>query len=362
MFETIIYILGFLVILSVLIIVHEAGHFAMAKAAGVKVLEFGLGFPPRVWGIRYGDTLYSFNALPLGGFVKMVGEEDPTEPQSLAGKSVGLRFLVMAAGPFMNALLAVVLFSLLFMIPQDVAVGQVTVMDVLPGSPAQAAGILPGDVIVSTDDRPLDNHSELAYRIGLKLGAEMTWLVDRGGQQLTVNLVPRFDPPGEEGATGIEVRTADYRIESRTEPFWIAPIKGVQRMGDVLVLVKNEFTKWAVGGAAPQVTGPIGMAQIFSEVSQEEGFRLIERVLMTINLAAVISLSLAIFNFLPIPALDGGRILFIAIEVVRRGKRIPPEKEGMVHLVGFVVLITLALFIGFVDLSRIFRGESLLGG
>ena len=355
-------ILVFIIILAVVILIHEAGHFAVAKAAKVRVLEFGLGFPPRVWGVRRGETVYTINAIPLGGFVKMSGEEDPDELRSLAGKSTGIRFLVMAAGPLMNVVLAFLLFSLLFMIPQEVAVGQVLVTVVNPGSPAQEAGILPGDIIVAVDGHPIDNDFDLRYRVNLGLGAQMVWLIQREAQQLTVDLVPRFNPPEGQGATGIEITTADYHIESRSEPVWRVPFLGLQRMGDVLVLVINEFTKWARGGTAPEVTGPIGMAHVFGEVAQDEGFRLQDKIIITVNLAAVISLSLAIFNILPIPALDGGRILFVAIEWVRRGKRIPPEKEGMVHMVGFVVLITLALVITFVDIQRLFRGESLLGG
>ena len=151
-------------------------------------------------------------------------------------------------------------------------------------------------------------------------------------------------------------------MESRVTPVWTAPWKGVQRTGEVLVLIKNEFAKWIVGGAAPEVAGPIAMGQVFGEVTQGEGLTLKDRVLATISLAAIISLSLAIFNFLPIPALDGGRMFFVVIEWVRRGKRISPEREGMVHLVGFVVLITLAIMISLVDIARIFRGDSLLGG
>lgn len=355
-------ILVFALILAVLVLVHEAGHFATAKAAGVRVLEFGLGFPPRLWGVRFRGTLYTFNAIPLGGFVKMVGEEDPSEPGSLAGKSSGIRFLVMAAGPFMNALVAFLLFSALFMIPQEVVVGQVRVMEVAAGSPAQGAGILPGDIIVRVDGHAIDNFWDLRYRLQLHLGAKTTWLVHRAGQPQVISLVSRFKPPPGQGATGIVVNTLNPHVETRAEPAWRAPILGAQRIGEVLLLVKNEFTKWLAGGGPPEVAGPVGMAQAAGEVAREEGLGLKERALVAINLAAIVSLSLAIFNILPIPALDGGRIFFVIVEWARRGKRIPPEKEGLVHLVGFALLITLAIIITLADLNRLLRGESLLGG
>ena len=362
MFTILLSILGFVAVLVVLIVIHEAGHFFAAKLARVRVLEFGIGFPPRIWGLRKGETVYSINAVPLGGFVKMLGEEDPSKTGSLAGKSPSVRFLVMAAGPFMNLLMAVALFSALFAIPQDVPVGDVSVVDVLPDSPAEQAGVLPGDVILEANGRNLDNDGDLRYQIALGLGQEMTWLVQRGREQVPLTLVPRINPPEGAGATGIRVQTRNVAYEKRSEALWRAPLLGLQRTGQVLVLVKNELTKWISGGAAPEVTGPVGMAHVFGEVAQVDGFRPVDRLITTLNLAAVISLSLGIFNLLPIPALDGGRILFVAIEWIRRGKRISPQKEGLVHLVGFAVLIVVAVLITFADLDRIFRGESLIGG
>ena len=355
-------ILGFVAVLVVLIVIHEAGHFFAAKLSRVKVLEFGIGFPPRLWGLRNGETVYSINAVPLGGFVKMLGEEDPSESGSLAGKSAATRFMVMAAGPFMNLLMAVILFSALFVIPKDVPVGDISVVNVLPDSPAAQAGVLSGDVILEANGRTLDNDVDLRYQIALSLGQEMTWLVQRGREQVSLTLVPRVNPPEGAGATGISVATRNVAYEKRSEALWRAPMLGLQRTVQVLALVKNEITKWISGGAAPEVTGPVGMAHVFGEVAQVDGFRPVDRVITTLNLAAVISLSLGIFNLLPIPALDGGRILFVAIEWVRRGKRISPQKEGLVHLVGFAVLIMVAIMITFADLDRIFRGESLIGG
>ncbi len=355
-------ILVFVPLLVVLIVIHEAGHFFAAKLARVKVLEFGIGFPPRLWGLRRGETIYSINVVPLGGFVRMLGEEDPSEQGSLAGKSPAVRFAVMAAGPVMNLLTAVLLFSVLFVIPRDVPVGDVSVVDVSPGSPAAQAGVLPGDVILEANGRTMDNDMDLRYEIALSLGQEMTWLVQRDREQVTVVLAPRVNPPEGEGSAGVRVELRNYTNENRSEALWRAPILGLQTTGEVLVLVKNEFTKWISGGAAPEVTGPVGMAHVVGEVAQAEGLQPVDRVSVALGLAAVISLSLGIFNLLPIPALDGGRILFVAIEWIRRGKRISPQKEGLVHLVGFAVLIVVAVLITFADLDRIFRGESLIGG
>ena len=474
MFEIAAYILIFVAVLAVLLLVHEAGHFFVAKAAGVSVPEFGIGLPPRLWGFRRGETLYSVNAIPFGAFVKMVGEEDPSEPRSLAGKRPGIRFLVMAAGPFMNAVLAVLLFSLLFMLPQDVLVGDVVIQEVRHGSPAKEAGVRPGDIIVEANGQTLDSHGDLIYVVNLKLGTTMTWLIERDGQRFPVTVTPRFNPPegqgtvdvligdvvirgvqpgspaqnagiqpsdiiaevdgqaldnhthliyvvnltpgaqmtwtiqrddqrfpvqvtprlnppAGQGAVGVTLATANshvesrlnppwttdrlgvarmdevgatpitsnFTIEGRSDPPWSAVRKGFGRAGEVLVLVKNAVHNWTAGGPQP-FAGPVGIGHMFVEVGQAEGVSLTDRVLFVIHLAAVLSMVLAFFNILPIPALDGGRIMFVAIEWVRRGKRIPPQKEGLVHMVGFAILITFLLFITFIDVSKL--GDNLLGG
>ncbi|MBI4339870.1 MAG: site-2 protease family protein [Chloroflexi bacterium] len=362
MITSVVFIVGFIGLLAVLILVHEAGHFFVAKASGVKVLEFGLGFPPRLLGFRKGETLYSLNAIPLGGFVKMVGEEDPSEPRSLAAQSILVRFLVISAGPFMNALMALVLFTALYLVPQDVVVGRVTIVSVLPGSPAEAAGLLPGDQVAAVEGNNLDNHGDLAYLLRANLGKEMTWTVLREGRKLDVNVTPRLSPPPGQGPTGITISTEDPRTVSRSMAPWTAAGNGLRTIVDVVTLTRREISRGLASGQAPQVTGPIGMAQAFSEVGREPSFGLKERVLIALNLGAVISLSLAVFNILPIPALDGGRLPFLLIEWVRRGKRVPPKAEALVHLVGFALLMGLVILISVMDLVRITQGRSLLGG
>ncbi len=362
MIVTIAFILGFILLLAVLVLVHEAGHFFVAKAAKVKVLEFGIGFPPRLWGVQKGETTYTINAIPLGGFVRMVGEEDPTEPRSLAAQKIHVRFLVIVAGAFMNAVMAFLLFAALFMVPQDVLVGQVSIAQVNPGSPAEQAGIQAGDQVVIVDGNKLDNHGDLSHYISLKVGQQMTWQLRRDGRDLTLYVTPRLNPPEGQGATGVVVATLNGEAESRAMAPWTAAGHSLRTMADVLVITKNEFGKWFAGGKAPAVAGPIGMAQTFTEVGETPGFTFKDRVLITLNLAAVISLSLAVFNILPLPALDGGRLPFLLIEWVRRGKRVPPKWEAAIHLGGFAVLMALGVLIAVVDILRIARGGSLLGG
>ena len=345
---------SFVGVLVVLIFVHELGHFAAAKAFGVRVLEAGFGYPPRLFGVKWGETTYSINLLPLGGFVRMAGENDPAEPRSLASKGVGTRFLVLTAGPLMNLILPILIFTLIFALPQKAVTGSVVVQDVAPGSPAEAAGLMPGDVILAVDGRPVEHSGDLAYRLHLRLGARTEWEVQRGDIVETVTIVPRWNPPAGEGATGTQIATEDVQVVSRRYTFWRAVPMGARRVVEMMVLAKNEVTRWIVGASAPQVAGPVGIAQMTGEVARAGGF------MPLLEFTALLSINFAIINILPIPMLDGGRLVFVAIEWVGRGRRVPPEKEGLVHLVGFVLLIALAVLITYFDILRIARGEGFL--
>ncbi len=327
------------------------GHFSAAKAFGIQVNEFALGFPPRLFGFRKGETIYAVNMVPIGGYVKLEGENDPSQPRSLAAKGVGTRFIVLAAGPFMNAVLAIVLMAGLFMF----TVEELRISGVSPGSPAEAAGIMPGDAILKVNGHSVDGFDELAADIQRNRGREMLWVLRRDGADRAVSVTPRaVDPSLREGATGISVELVSDQQAKPTRPPWEAVAMGAERIGLVLRLTKESFSDWLTGGGRAPFAGPIGIAHGTGQVAEEYG------LVALIPLAALFSVSLAIFNILPIPALDGGRLVFVILEWVRRGKRIPPEKEGLVHMVGFVCLIVLLVAISYNDIVNIARGDSLL--
>jgi regulator of sigma E protease len=347
-------IVAFLGILAVLILTHEAGHFASAKAFGIKVEEFGLGFPPRLVGVRRGETLYSLNAIPLGGFTKMAGEEDPEVPRSLAGKGIGTRLIVLSAGSIMNALLPIVLFSIAFMVPHDMVTGEVSVKEVAPNSPAAVAGIEAGDIILSLNGKPVQNIGDLNRYIHLNLGQEVNLVVKHSDATIEeVQVIPRWKPPQGQGAIGVATGILNPTVVSQSEPFWEAIPTGASECIETFVLFKNEVLRWFIAATTPQVAGPVGIAQLTGEVAKAGISPLLE-------FAGFISINLAIINIFPLPALDGGRIVFVLLEWVRRGKRISPKTEGLVHLIGFALLMVAILVITQQDIMRIISGESLI--
>lgn len=347
-------VLVFLGLLAILILSHELGHFIAAKLSGVRVLEFGLGFPPRLFSVKRGETLYSLNLLPFGGFVKLLGEEDPTLPGSLAGKNIATRLIVLSSGSIMNMLLPVVLFTLSFALPHNVVIEKVLVQEVAQGSPAQTAGIEVGDAIVKINDQPVRNRSDVGYIIRLNLGSEIKILLQKPDlSEKEVALKPRWKPPPGQGAIGIVIGGAYSTTVRKSYPIWEAIPSGIHHCWEILILFRNEVTSWFITGTLPQLTGPVGIAQMTGEVAKAGLSPLME-------FAALISLNLAIINLFPFPGLDGGRLIFVLLEGLRRGKRISPKKEGLVHLIGFIILILLISAVTYYDVIRIIRGESLL--
>ncbi len=386
-------------VLAFLIFVHELGHFVSAKLFRIKVIEFGFGFPPRIFGVTYRGTTYSINLIPLGGFVRMVGEEDPTHPESFARQSIPKRLVVLAAGSFMNFVLPVVIFTVLLMLPHDALVGgSVMVSAVAPGSPAQQAGLRGGDLILAVDGEPVMTPAELVADIRGKRGRPVDLNLRRASSVMglsqspelaafeTVSLTPRVSPPrlrvveqvtdparqvslsdarrydpnldvGDtltQGAMGVTIGLVNPKFGRTTEPAWTAVPNAVGTIWSVLSLTWNAVSEGVATRSNPGISGPVGIARATGEIVEQLG------VSWIFQLAAVLSVSLGIVNLLPIPALDGGRIMFVLIEWIRGGKRISPQREGLIHLVGFAVLIGLILIITYSDIMRIINGESFL--
>jgi len=340
--------------LSIIIIAHELGHFVTAKAVGARVEEFGFGYPPRLLSFTRGETRYSLNVIPFGGFTKITGEEDPKEPESLARKSIGARLLVFSAGSLMNFLLALLLFSITFMIPRDVEIGQVVVEGVAPNSPAAMAGIRPGDIVLSVNDQLARNNSELYQHIMVNLGKETTLLIRHpDSTSESVQVIPRREPPEGEGAIGIIIKTINSTMVIQRYPLWQVIPLGTAKLVETVIMWVDGLVSVFTGEAPALFIGPVGLAQLTGEVAQA-GVRYL------LEVAALISLILGICNLFPIPALDGGRITFVFLEWVRRGKRVPPKIEGTIHLIGFAMLIVFLLAITYQDIMRIISGESLL--
>ena len=344
----------FLFIFVALVVAHELAHFATAKLFGVLVLEFGVGFPPRIFAVRFGETEYSLNWMPLGGFVRMLGEEDGSHPRSLGAQVPWKRLIVLASGSLINLALPVVLFAFAFTVPHEVSTGRAMITTVAPNSPAAAAGLKSSDVILSINGREAKNTLDAGRLIRLNLGYEIPVTVQRGPEQITVRVTPRWATPNGQGPTGIGIQAQVPFTEMVSEPPWVSLPHGLQATAETMVLARNELFGWTKGGKAPQVAGPVAIAQTTGEVARQGG------VAQLLELAALLSINLGIMNLLPLPMLDGGRALFVVIEVLRRGRRIPARREQMVHLVGMVLFIALTLVVTFSDISRIVAGDSLV--
>lgn len=353
-------IIVFIGLLLALVLVHEFGHFIAAKRAGCRVEEFGFGFPPRIWGIKRGGTLYSINALPLGGFVKIEGEdmeEDSPKKTSFAAKSAPWRILILAAGVTMNVILAWILLSVQSVVGMPTLITeansrnlkdqQTYILEVAPDSPAASAGLQPYDRIVSVNGQAKPGIETVQQETAKQRGGELTFVVDRQGVKKTVAVKPRENPPAGEGAVGIAMAATGLR----QTPWWTAPWEGLKRTYEMLAAIIMQFgvilsRLFSTGKLGADVSGPVGIAVYTNEVTQLGLGYILE-------FAALISLNLAIINIFPFPALDGGRIVFVLLEKIR-GKRVSRKIEQWTHTVGFALLIILMLLITFRDIRKFF--------
>ena len=345
-------VLSLVIILSLLVFVHELGHFVAAKRAKIRVEEFGLGYPPRVLKVwEHGGTTYSINAIPFGGFVRMPGEDDPSIEGGFAMKPKLTRLAVLCAGPFMNFLLAVVVFAASFMIglPQPSS-EIVTIVGVSPDSPAAEAGIQKGDQVLALNGQTIDLLTKFIDYTEENKGRQVTLTVLRDGKEVTAQLVPRVNPPEGEGAMGVIINGEATSWTVRHIPAGQAFLRGMEQTASVVLLTMSApvlLMRGAISPEAARPVGPVGIARLTGEAAQEvvdNGWWF-----PVLQLTAFISAALGITNLLPFPALDGGRILFILIETIR-GRRVDPRKEGTIHLIGMAILLSLMFLVTIQDI------------
>lgn len=334
-----------LLLFSFIVIVHELGHFLLAKKNGINVSEFSLGMGPRIISKQIGETRYSWKLLPLGGSCMMGEDEvDDMSEGSFNSKSVWARMSVIAAGPIFNFILAFILSTILvFWVGYDApVVGKLT-----PGFPAQEAGIQPGDTIVKMNQKPINIWREVAIYNQFHQGQSIDVTYERDGKQYTATVVPAKDETGRYimGVLGSGNTKAGF---FKSLQYGVYEVK-------YWICTTMEGLKQLVTGAVgiEQMSGPVGIVNFVGdtyEQSAPNGWEVVVGNLM--NIAILLTANLGVMNLLPIPALDGGRLVFLVIEAIRR-KRIPPEKEGMVHFAGFVLLMLLMVVIMFNDIRNL---------
>lgn len=347
-----------------LIVLHELGHFVLAKKFGVKVEEFGIGYPPRLLGKKFGETLYSLNLLPFGAFVKIPGEiEKIDDRRSFSAQSIGKRALIVLGGVLSFWIIAAVLFGIVFSLGTQIAISdtdnhnlinpKVQIAAISADSPAEKAGIKAGDTIASlklkTENEKLKitKVKEVQEFTDANLGKEIVLTIERGKEVFDASLIPRVSPPAGEGAMGVAlVRTA-----LKSYPWYLAPWQGILAAVNMTVAIAEGYCQ-AIGNlikgvpSSIQLMGPVGVFHLFTQATG-----------MGINyylqFVGMIALYIAIFNILPIPAVDGGKLLFLGIEAIKR-RPVSQKIEQNITTIFFALLIILMIFVTIKDVIRIF--------
>lgn len=373
-------IIVFVLILSLLVFVHELGHFWVARKFGLTPKEFGFGFPPRAWGIYKSkdgkwkttvgraevtdaaDTIYSINSIPLGGFVNLGEDEEAVEGANhFRNKKPWQRAAILLAGVSMNILLAAVLISAgyMFGLPQVldgvneraiVFNEQIQIVAVMPDSPAAAAGLKMGDIIESIDGEKFAQTAALQSFVDERVGTPLAYVVKRGGESLNFAITPQTIEETGQGGVGIGIAEIGFVRYG----FFTSIFEGVKTTFFLVIAIITAFADLLASlflgrGVSADLAGPVGIYVLTGQVARM-GF------IYILQFAAILSINLAIINAFPFPALDGGRLLFLAIEKLK-GSPVKREIEGVIHNIGFALLMVLVLLVTFRDLNRF--GDSL---
>jgi len=369
-------IITFILVLSLLVFVHELGHFWVARRFGLKPKEFGFGFPPRAWGVYKNkdgkwktikgkgepkdaaDTIYSLNWIPIGGFVNVgEDEEESDDPNHFINKPIWQRATILSAGVSMNIVLAAVLIIIGLMIglPQvidkdidaraKVSDKRIQIVQVLPDSPAEAAGVKMGDIITGINESQFTKYEALQRFIGEHTGQELNYKIKRGQKEMVVQVIPIIIE--ETGKGGIGIAIAETGIVKY--PWYLAITEGIKTtfilIWVIIVAFYELFKNLILGqGVSAELAGPVGIAALTGQMARMG-------LIYVLQFTALLSINLAIINFLPIPALDGGRVLFLIIEKIRR-KSMKRKLEAGLNQAFFILLMLLVLVVTFRDVAR----------
>jgi regulator of sigma E protease len=343
----------FLVMFTAIIAVHEFGHYITARLLRMRVLEFAFGFPPRVVAIRHANIDYSVNAIPFGGFVRILGQDDFSieqrgagEPGSFTSKPWWAQAIVLAAGVGMNFVLAIAVLTAAFALGTTIPDGLVHIEDVAANSPAAAAGIQKGDIVKQIDKKPVSRTSDLVSYVRTHADKEVTLYLERNGREVPpVTAVPRSEPPEGEGPLGIKLGEGTKQV---TMPVPEAFGQALGLTGDVVqqiaALPAQLLERQPGGQGPPPVGGPIEIFRVTAFVSQSG-------LSNFLKLVGVISVNLGVLNIIPFPGLDGGRLFFVLLGALLR-RRLSPQLEAAIHAVGFVLLLGLLVVVSVADIRR----------